>query len=319
VILRYTAGFVPAIAIMAAVIASPAPKPAPRLSGVIVLDNCDSTYQGKEQYEDNLSLYSTTGDRLFRVSGFNNCESIGSSHAIAVDTTRNCIWVIENVAHRIRRFDFSAKETLSIPEVNGSSLAVDPEIGNVWVMATRGRIGDGHTMVFDGQGKEVAKYDISGWDIAYDGKAKAFWIAEQNLTKVDAATGKVLCSVDVSTWSATSVDVDQNSGAAWVAVGEHPGAFGSRNRLLRVSPDAKITAAVELGTKSPRRVSIDPKDGSAWVASRRSVERFSPEGKSLAEYVVEALAVQVVADGGDFWVVTPDRVQKMATNGNVLT
>ena len=128
----------------------------------------------------------------------------------------------------------------------------------------------------------------------------------------------MVCSVDVSTWCASSVDIDPRSGAAWVAVREHPDVAGSSNRLLKFDTDGKELAAIDLGQRSPFRVSVDPKDGSVWVAHfMKSVERFSADGKSQAEHAVEALAVQVNPDGGDAWVVTPTEVQKMTPKGDV--
>src|SRR5262249_42776360 len=154
---------------------------------ILVLDDCDEQYRGKDAYEDNLTLLDFTGKQRFRLSGFNNCQSIGSSRMIATDPARKAIWVLENVAHRIRRFDLAGKETLTIAGVHGSAIAVDPETGNVWALVGEGGIGSGKTVVFDDQGGEVASHAISGWDIVYDPKSKAFWIAEKKLTKISAA------------------------------------------------------------------------------------------------------------------------------------
>jgi DNA-binding beta-propeller fold protein YncE len=308
-----------AVPALSMALAAPAPKEPEKPTGILVLDNCDDQYQGKEEYKDNLTLLDSAGKQVFRVSGFNNCESIGSSRMIAPDPTRKCIWVIENVAHRIRRFDLAGKETLTIPGVSGSAIAVDPETGNVWALANEGQIGKGKTVVYDEKGKEVATFDISGWDIAYDRKAKAFWIAEKKLTKLTPANGEVVWSVDISTWCASSVDVDPRSGAAWVAVREHPDVAGSANRLLKFDADGKELVAIDLGKKGPFRVSVDPKDGNVWVAHfMKSVERFSADGKSQADHVVEALAVQVDPAGGDVWVVTPKEMQKMTPEGTLI-
>jgi RNA polymerase sigma factor (sigma-70 family) len=288
-------------------------------TGILVLDNCDDQYQGKEEYNDNLTLLDPTGKQSFRVSGFNNGESIGSSRMVAADPARKCIWVTENVAHRIRRFDLAGKETLTIPGVHASAIAIDPQTGNVWALAGEGQIGTGRTVVYDDKGKEVASYDISGWDIAYDRKARAFWIAERKLTKITAAKGEVICSADVSTWCASSVDVDARTGAAWVAVREHPDVAGSSNRLLEFDADGKELLAIDLGQKRPFRVSVDPKNGSVWVAHfMKSVERFSADGKSQAEHAVEALAVQVDPAGGDAWVVTPTEVRRITSKGYII-
>ncbi len=306
-----------ALALPAVALAAPLPEGAGKAAGVLVLDDCDEQYRGKATYSDNLTLFDATAKQTFRVSGFNNCQSIGSSRMVATDAKRKCVWVIENVAHRIRRFDLAGKETLSIGEVHGSAIAVDAETGNVWALAGKGQIGSGKTVVYDDTGKEVASHDVSGWDIVYDRKAKAFWIAEKKLTKI-TPRGDVLFSVDVSTWCASSVDVDPRSGAAWVAVREHPQVAGSSNRLLKFDADGKELAAVDLGEKNPFRVSVDPKDGKVWVAHfMKSVERFSADGKSEVEYPVEALTLQADPGGRDAWVVTPTEVQRMTPKGDV--
>src|SRR5262245_55915810 len=86
-----------AAAFSLAVVLCAAPQaPAPPLpkgkdvpsTGVLVLDNCDEEYQGKQVYSDNLSYIDAAGKVAFRVSGLNNCESIGSNHMVAVDAKR---------------------------------------------------------------------------------------------------------------------------------------------------------------------------------------------------------------------------------------
>jgi DNA-binding beta-propeller fold protein YncE len=294
-------------------------KEAPPPTGILVLDNCDEQYRGKERYNDNLTLVDSAGKLIFRVSGFNNCESIGSSRMIAADTTRKFIWVIENVAHRIRRFDLTGKETLTIDGVHGSAIAVDPATGNVWALVGRGRLGQGRIVVYDPKGKEVTRHDMHGWDIVYDKHARAFWIAGASLTKITADMGKVLFSVPIATWSASSVEVDPQTGAAWVLVRAHPQMAASRNRLLKLDPNGKELVAVELGQKMPFRVSVNPKDGSVWVANfGKSVERFSADGKPQAEFPMPALAVQVAPGEDAAWVVTRMELQKISRKGEVV-
>ena len=74
-----------------------------------------------------------------------------------------------------------------------------------------------------------------------------------------------------------------------------------------------------MGDKTPFRVSVDSRNGSVWVANmRKSVERFSAEGKSEAEFPVEAIAVQVDPSGNDVWVVTSEDVRRLTPKGEVL-
>jgi hypothetical protein len=295
--------------------AAPVPKQVTRPTGILILDNCDEAYSGKEEYKDNLTLLTSAGKPVFRISGFNNCESIGGSHMIAVDSGRKRIWVAENVAHRIRCFDFAGKETLRLPEIRCSALAVDPETGNVWALVGENLV-KGRTVVLDDAGREIASYDIVGWDLVYDRKARAFWIAAKKLTKIVAATGKIVHSNDVAPWCASSVDVDPTTGAAWVGVREHPDVLGSRNRLLKFGPDGKELVAIELGPRSPSRVSVEPREGGVWVAFGKSVGWFSANGKAESEHSVEARAVQVDPAGG-VWIVTPTEAQKLTSKGEV--
>ncbi|MFO0846418.1 MAG: hypothetical protein U0797_29295 [Gemmataceae bacterium] len=304
--------------LLSAGVAAPVPKVTTKSSGVFVLDNCDELYRGKANYEDNFTLFDSTGKLTFRVSGFNNCESIGCSRMVAPDPARRCVWALENVAHRLRRFDLAGKETLTIDSVHGSAIAVDPATGNVWLLAGGGRIGQGDTVVYNDKGSQVASHPVTGWDLAYDPRAKAFWIADRKLTKLTAATGAVVFTADITTWCASSLDVDPRTGEAWVAVREHSQVANSRNRLLKFAPGGKELVAVELGAKCPFRVSVDPKRGSVWVANfRQSVERFSADGKPEFERGVEAIAVQADPAGGDAWVVTPTEVQRMTSRGEV--
>jgi hypothetical protein len=296
---------------------APLPKEAPKLTGILVFDDCDPKYRGKQTYEDNLTLIDSFGKKMFRLSGFNNCQSIGSNRAIAVDSVRKCIWVIENVAHRIRRFDFTGKETGTINEIKGSAIAVDPSTGNVWALVGDG-IGSGKTVVFNDKGDQVASYDISGWDIVYDKKEKAFWIAERKLTKITAEKGKVLFSIPISRFCASSLDIDPTSGAVWVAVREHPQIAKSKNQLMKFDSEGENLVTIELENQSPSRVSVDPKSGAVWASlSEETTKRFSAKGILEETLKVEAMAIQVDSAGSDVWIVTSEEIQKRTPKGEI--
>jgi DNA-binding beta-propeller fold protein YncE len=266
----------------------------------------------------------SAGKAVFRVSGFSNSSAISSNRAIAVDSARQRIWAIDFGGHRIRQFDLSGKELQSISGVRCLALAVDLETGNVWATVHKpkfGMNGTSKTVVFDEKGEEIASYEIPGWDIVYDRKGKSFWIAEKKLTRVIAATGKVVFSTEVTTYYVRSLDVDPNTGNAWVAASDYEQKqMLDQNRLLRFNPDGKELTSINTGIKVPIRVSVDPKNGSVWVANAgMSVERFSANGKWEAEYFVEAQSIQVDSAGGDVWVVTSNDVQRMTSKGEVTS
>src|SRR5262245_39007774 len=135
--------------------AAPVPKDkGPAGSGVLVLDDCDEEYKGKASYGDNLTAIDASGKATFSVSGFNNCEAIGSNHMLAVDAKRGWIWALENVGHRVRKFDRKGKELLAIKDVKGHAIAVDPETGHLWVLTSSGTIYGEQTVVYDAMGKK---------------------------------------------------------------------------------------------------------------------------------------------------------------------
>lgn len=290
------------------------------VGGLIILDNCDPVFRGKEAYGDNLTHVDPAGKVRFRLTGFNNSEGIGCNRRVAVDSRRGWIWTLEDVGRQVRKFDRTGKELLSLKDIQANALAVDPETGNLWVLTSKGTIYGEQTVVFSPNGKRLAVYNVSGWDIAYDKKAKTFWIAEKKLTKVTTAKGEVVCSAPISLWCASSVDVDPRSGDVWVAVRKHFQVPGSSNRLLKFDANGKNLVDIDLEQKMPFRVSVDPKDGSVWVAHlRESVERFSADGQSQLNHTAEALAVQVDRAGGDAWVVTSTEVQRLTPQGDVTT
>jgi hypothetical protein len=299
-------------------IAAPISEEDARGSGILVLDNCDDQYEDQDEYHDNLTMFGSYGKQRFRVSGFNNCQLIGSFHLIATDRKRECVWVLENVAMRIRRFNLAGKETQSIPNVRASAIAIDPDTGNVWALTNINAIDAGATVVFSPEGKVVARHNVCGWDIVYDPKAKAMWTAGKDLTKIDVKTGAVSLATPIALWCSSSIDVDPNTGDVWVAVREHPEVLGSSNQLLKFNADGKELVAIPMGEKSPFRVSVDSVNASVWVANfKKSVERYSSEGALEKEIAIAALAVQVDPAGGDAWVVTPTETVRVAPKGTV--
>lgn len=296
-------------------VAKPLRPTAESARGVLVLDNCDPDYKDKPEYEDCLTSIDGRGRLSFRVSKLNNCESIGSNHMIAADDTRDCVWIIENVGRNLRKFNRAGKEMLIVRDVSASALAVDPETGNVWVVTSTAAKGGGKTIVFDPHGKELATYDISGWDIAYDAKGKAFWIAGNKLGKISADKGEIVFQKDIAAWCASSVDVHSN-GTAWVAVRAHPEVANSNNELLVFAADGTLKHQVPLGDAIPFRVSVDPRTGAGWVTIfRRGVRRYAPDGKLEREFPVHALAAHAESEQGGVWVVTPHETVLLSPRG----
>src|SRR3954454_3733324 len=79
------------------------------------------------------------------------------------------------------------------------------------------------------------------------------------------------------------------------------------------------TRGVTRCAEDPFCVSVDPRSGVAWVTiPRRSVQRYSKEGKREAEHELNALAAQADPAGGDVWAVTPEETLRLSPKGEVL-
>lgn len=303
---------------------TPAALVNPGLGGIFVLDDCDREFKGKDRYEDNLTLLDATGKTRVRVGGLNGCQAVGSHHLVAADAQRQCVWVSEIAAGCIKRFDLSGKMTLTIPLKGAGAIALHPETGNLWAVVSDGTIYGTKTVVFDEQGQELTSYEeVTGSDIVYDRTENAFWTVGKNVTKVFATDGLVDFSHRVAEWCAVSVDIDTQSGAAWVGVRKHPQVAGSKNQLVKFSRHGKLLTTVELGEKGPFSVSVGPHHGDVWMANfRRSVERFSAEGKHLGSHPIKALAVLARGAGkeaeGVVWAVTETELIKADAQGKVL-
>jgi hypothetical protein len=291
-----------------------APAPAPR-DGILVLDNCDPNYKDQVAYEDNLSSISSAGKLLFRVSGLNNCESIGSNHMVATDPKRGWVWIAENVGHRIHKYDRTGKELLVLDDMHTSALAVDPDTGDLWVLTTKGTIHGDQTVVFDAKGALRTAHKVSGYDIAYDRKSKSFWIAGPSLAKVHK--GEIVVNKPITTWCASSLAVDPTSGMVWVAVRRHPQVGNSKNELLGFDNDGGLRRSIALGDRTPFHVSVDARDGSVWLTLlRRSVQRYTAEGMLDAEHELKALAAESDTRSGGVWVVTPEETVLLGRDGD---
>ncbi|HET6572227.1 MAG TPA: hypothetical protein VFG68_01385 [Fimbriiglobus sp.] len=294
--------------------AAPVPKGGPPRIGVFVLDDCDPDFKGKAAYEDNLSAIGPSGKLMFRVTGINGCQAIGSNRLVASDTIRNRVWALEIVGHRVHQYDRAGKEQLTVEGMHALAAAVDPDTGNLWVLTTKGTIYGERTVVLDGRGKQVAAHDGKGYDIAYDPKGKAFWVAGPNLTKMSAKDGTVLSTQPISTWCASSLDVHPATGRVWVAVRKHSQVAGSENKLLQFDNDGTLLRTVELGAAIPFKVSVDSATGAVWVAIlRKSVRRYSADGKLEVEHKLPALAAEAVPGG--VWVVTSEETVRLTGDG----
>src|SRR5262249_32102101 len=150
-----------------------------------------------------------------------------------------------------------------------------------------------------------------GYDLAYDWKGKAFWLVGQELLKV-TTDGKVLLQKPLAEWCAVSVAVEHKTGTVWVVARQYA-LGGGRNERLGFDNDGKALHTIPLGTRNPFKVAVDERDGAVWVANKRkSVLRYTADGKLAREDNVPALAVEADRSTGNAWVVTPEEILTMS-------
>jgi DNA-binding beta-propeller fold protein YncE len=302
---------------LSSVRAAPA-LPGSKAGGVFVLDDCDPDYQGKATYADNLSYIDGSGKLVFRVSGLNTCQMIGSNRQIAYDAARGHVWVAECVGHQIRKFDLDGKELLVVKDIKPGAIALDPETGNLWAMRSTGQIDGGDLVVLSPTGKELAIHNVSGWDLAYDPKGKAFWAAGKDLVKV-SLQGKELLRKNVATWCASSLAVHPDTGRVWVGARNHREVAGSRNEVLAFDNDGQLKHTISFGDHDPFHLTVDKKSGSVWVTDmRKGVRRYDVDGKLEVDRKIEALAAHADPATGELWVVTSEETVRMSSTGEIV-
>jgi len=292
--------------------------PGSKAGGVFVLDDCDPDYQGKATYADSLSYIDGSGKLVFRVSGLNTCQMIGSNRQIAYDAARGHVWVAECVGQLIRKFDLDGKELLVVKDIKPGAIALDPETGNLWAVRSTGAIDGGDLAVLSPAGKELAVHNVSGWDLAYDAKSKAFWLAAKDLVKV-SLEGKELVRKNVSTWCSSCLAVHPDTGRVWVAARQHPQVAGSRNEILSFDNNGELKQTIPFGERSPFHITIDKKTGSGWVTDfKTGVRRYDADGKLEVDRKIEALAAHADPATGELWVVTEDETVRMSATGEIV-
>ena len=287
-------------------------------SGLLVLDNSDPMFKDQANYNDHLTCLDEHGKILFRVSGLNNCQTIGSTNKIAVDRKRGWLWVTEGVENRILKYDFKGHLMLTVPNREATSIAVDPDTGNLWVATSNGITYGEALLVLDPDGIEVKKYHYPGIDLTYDPAGKAFWLVGKRVMRIQP-TGKVDFNHPLARWCSSSVTVNPKTGTAWIAVREHSQVHNSRNRLIAFDRTGKQLHDLALNDHSPYKISLDSSDGSVWVASlHKGIRHFSPDGRLLREFPFpDVFACE--ADGkGNCWVLCRDRMFKINADGTTL-
>lgn len=283
---------------------------------VVVLDDCDPDYRSTGPRGDGVRFLTESGEQRFIRTGFNSCEAIGAHHAIAFDPPRFRIYVRELVADRITALDATGRVLFQVEDVGVYALAVDPKSGNLWCLGGSG-VAPHPTIVLDPRGARIAEYEVNGFDIAYSPFDETFWIADDDVTKIDRRGETIAVHPkEAGAWTRVSVAPDPRDGGVWVAERNHPEHKASKNRLLRLDAQGTLVKKLELGKQDPFCVACDPETGMAWVVMyRNTLLRVPVDGDPLPPLAIAgAISVSISSRTG-IWVAAETQILKVERDG----
>ena len=297
------------------------PKDAPKLPAkpaALVMDDRDPDYEKDHIPTDAISLYSDSGEPLWTISGLNNCQSVGGSHRIAIDRTRERIYFCEAVANRITAIKFAGNKIWQVDSIESDTLAIDEKTGNLWSSGGESLV-RGETVVFDPDGNEIAAFPFRGIDIVYDSYSDKFWLAGYEILQVDRH-GQIQFRIPVNgngTWCTPSISINPKDGTAWVGERDHPDVVGSENRLWKIDAQGKVQKTA-LGEIDPFLVTNDPTTGDAWLCFR-GLHRTSAAGPAKEMSPIKATYISASSNGTDLWATTEDSLLKLDAQGKEVS
>jgi len=283
---------------------------------VVVLDDSDPDFQKDRQHHDCLRLLTAAGEELWRHEGFNCCQTVGGVHGVAVDRSRERIYIRENVADRILAFDFLGRKLWQVEQIEASTLAIDDKTGHLWCSGGP-RLNSGETVVLDQSGTELAAYPYCGVDMAYDPQTDAFWLVGYEIIKL-RRNGELLFRKPVEGWCCASVSVNASDGSVWIGGRAHPDVARSKNRLWLLNADGSVRRTIGLGDYYPFVVECDPRNGGAWISNHLGgIRKVSPSGEVGEPLAVRASNISVNS-AGEIWVTTDEAILRLNASGNVM-
>ncbi|MBW3600308.1 MAG: hypothetical protein KY475_23950, partial [Planctomycetes bacterium] len=246
---------------------------------------------------------------------FNNAQTVGGVHGVAVDGERNRIFVRENVAGRLLCFDRHGRKLWQAENVDADVLTVDSKTGHIWCSGG-GTLNQGETVVLDANGREVAAHPYRAIDMAYDPHTDCFWLVGYDILKIDRQ-GKVLFQRPVNGWCCPSVSVNPTNGHVWFIERDHPDLTKSRNRLWKLDANGGVLVERDLQEQDPFAIECDPQTGEAWVATLNSgLLRCSAAGEPMGRADLKAYNLAMSSDG--LWVATEEAVLKINKAAEVI-
>jgi hypothetical protein len=280
---------------------------------VAILDDADPAYNGKEHYNDLLTVRDSSGKVVWQKSNLSISQSVSGNHELAADPQRGTLWVTEAVGRRLINFSRDGAINWEKQDVHANAVAIDPKTGNGWVLTENGTIYGDALIVFGADGRKLHEWKLKGLDIAYSAHDDCFWLAGKRLQKVDRE-GNFLAESSVDfPWVATSVSVNEKDGSVWVAEGRHPNVTESRGRVWIFEPDGRTRKSFSVDVDN-RCVVVDAPRGAAWVSGRTGTYKVDLDGQVLTAIPV-AGALCVEGDTGYVWLASSEGAWRLDMDG----
>ena len=288
--------------------------------GVVVVDDSNPMRAGMTPVGDRVQCLTREGKVKWGWTGLSPGGEFCALQGLALDPERARIYVQDMARNKILALDSRGSEVFTIDHPNAIAVAVDPKIGEIWVIydESYSKWGlKGETAVYDPSGARLAVHPWGGRSIVFNRFDDSFWVAGAEVFKVDRNGRKLTSGPDRPGWWWFSVAPHHRDGSVWV-FGHLPP--NDDRVVLHLDGEGKLLREVRFEGKRPTSVACDPMTGIAWVAcpEESSVERIPVEGEPLRPLSFPAWDITFSERTGTAWLATADKIMAVSSTGEVL-
>jgi len=248
---------------------------------VLVLEDCDSDNDlSTPPGGDVVSLLNSKCELVRKFYGLGINSTFSGPRTISASEDGRFFVVCENAPNKLTMYETARNRVLWSLWMDFSSAV----FANDMIYAVNAY----NVYAINNTGTIVKHSRLGGLDIAVDTKHDCLWIVGLDVKKCNLDLDldfKAKLTLDPTHTGGFSVDVKPD-GSVWVAEQNVHQEYGSKNRLVKISPDGGILKKNDLDF-SPVRVRIDRSDGSVWTTGMRKERDFSVIGDEWPETLDE--------------------------------
>jgi len=248
---------------------------------VLVLEDCDSDNKDSTPpHGDLVSLLNSKGELVRTFHGLGIQNTFSGPRIISASEDGRFFAICENVPGKLTMYETETHRELWSLWMDIRSAVFANDL--IYAVNTY------NVFVIDNTGTIVKHSRLGGLDIAVDPDHDCLWIVGLDVKKCNLDLQlqfETKLTLDVINTGALSADV-HTDGSIWIAEQNVRQEYGSKNRLVKRSPDGGILKKIDLDF-SPVRVRIDRSDGSIWTTGMRNERDFSGIGDEWPETLDE--------------------------------